>query len=265
MWKIAVENVCFRIGYTEIGRLAPAGRQALTPQRWRLQRKPGDRAKGGAMKPGTKRETPHTIIALLSHGALPPREGATTDHQHWLEYQRQVFRRLGFKGTLEPAERLKAAKSVGFTFEEFGELTDAELCRVLEAKAAALERIRRPSHISPMFKLTDEERNRSIAAVREHNREALKMLKDEVRTAGGRPTGVAPNGKTIKRLRKETRLSQENFAADYKMHKNTLSHAERGDSVSDDLLELIAEGLSKELDRRITVDELKMHQIPQKL
>jgi len=218
----------------------------------------------------------------LRHGELSEEQQTFwLKREQELDYQQELFRRLGLKCRLEISGHPRisgpswtaAAKSVGFKFEQFAVMAEYDLCEVLEAKAKVLESLvmtnprlflgccidvpeqRIPKamesalcFLPPSPSEMVEDKNVQSA------RDRYEWLK-RMSTARGRPVGDVPDGKKIRRLRLEIPRDRYPFPKDW----DTLQRAEADIPVSDESLVLIAEGLAAGLNRPIHFEQLKKH------
>lgn len=180
---------------------------------------------------------PYAVRAALSSGALPPQglaDPRVVGERPVHDYQSDLLRRLGVEASVPVTvqQMWKAARSVGFSREQFGSISPVDLWHVLEAKATVLERLR----------------GRDYSEVQE-------VLEETIGVRGGRPPGASVDAKKLKDYRGET--SQEGLAATCNVSVDSISRGEAGGRWSDEVFQRVARGLTTVLNRPITPEDLK--------
>lgn len=152
---------------------------------------------------------------------------------HFRNYQKDLCRRLGFKGPVTWHLLLQTARSVGLSPKQFAFMTPGQLCSLLDAKATALEQLRDLGTSG----------------------EPSERFWEAVMTKGGRPPGTSVNGERLKELRGH--ISQDALAFSCNVSVDTIFRGEAGGRWGDSVFDKVADGLTEALGRQVTPQDLK--------
>jgi len=180
------------------------------------------------------REGTWSIDRVLPFASL---DGVSSDYildETLCKYYRHVLQQLGFAGTLSKSDWWAAAKSVGFSSDQFRTLPVASLCRILEAKICALN---------------------EVAGRWEPKDTVARLFDESAKSKGGRPRKFSIDGKLVRSLRKEAKLKQSAMAEICGIGLSTYEDAEKG-KATDETIAIIAGCLSTALLRKITAADL---------
>jgi DNA-binding transcriptional regulator YiaG len=181
-------------------------------------------------------QLPHAVLKAFSENALPP--SSPDDPRVALNARAwALLTKLGIDCGDGPEVTIqalwKAARSVGFSPEDFSRMSRSDLFCVLEMKALVLERLRHLGLEDPLHTSLIDSINR-------------------------RPKGASADGRTLRKLRKESKMSQEKFAEKCGVSVDTIQRAESGRApVSDESLAIIADFLARKLNRDIKLTDLR--------
>lgn len=150
-----------------------------------------------------------------------------------------VVRRLGIEAPETMRGMWKAAKSVGFSKEQFGLIRPVDLLGILEAKAAVLDRLGpAPYSLFPLEK------------------ESMEDLKSTLLEGGGRPKCPNVDGSALRFLRGP--ISRYALARTCKVDEDTIAKGERGQGWAEETFRLVAAGLTEIHGRPISPSDLKL-------